>query len=389
MAKKPTGSKGGGGEPADAKAAAPRLGPGARIVLLKGADAFLRMGYTEQLKASLVKAGLEVEVFRYDGASAAMADVLDECRSFGLLAAHKLVVVDNADELVKAAGEEEEEAEPAPKPVKGSKGAKGEPARRVRAAPTRRQLLERYAESPCDHATLVLRAATWRKGNLDGMIEKVGVVQECAPLSPDRAKLWSVQRALKHHKRTLEPRAAEQLVNAVGPELARLDSELGKLAAATGENEAITPGHVERLVAPAPIEQSPWVLSDALLSASPEPGLMKLRELIEENRYDPVPLRWACTDLAVKIHSVAAEIAAGVPVQATGKSLKLWGPQQEAVRRAARALGPEAGRRLVEACVTADWKAKTGQSDPVRGLEALVMRFAEELRLSAAERTGR
>src|SRR5207253_8118234 len=50
----------------------------------------------------LTKAHGEIDSFRFDGASASAAEVLDECRTFGLMRQQKLVIVDNADALLKS-----------------------------------------------------------------------------------------------------------------------------------------------------------------------------------------------------------------------------------------------------------------------------------------------
>src|SRR5438067_13461259 len=72
-----------------------------RIVILHGKEPFIRAQKTTEIRAALVKEHGGVDSFAFDGASATAADVLDECRSFGLIAQHKLVILDNAEQLVK------------------------------------------------------------------------------------------------------------------------------------------------------------------------------------------------------------------------------------------------------------------------------------------------
>ena len=170
------------------------MGPESRIVVLTGKEHFLRSGYTDQLRDQLNESqGGEVEVVRFDGDSTPAADVLDECRSFGLMATHKLVVVDDADRLLN------ESSRPA---------------------------FERYAEQPADTATLVLRAEKWNKGKLDKLIEKKGTIIKCDAVAPERAVAWCGGRAKKQHDAALQPRAAQLLVERVGPDLGRLASEI-------------------------------------------------------------------------------------------------------------------------------------------------------------------
>ena len=137
-----------------------------RIVILHGKDSFLIVERLRRFHAALNEQFGEVSRFDLDGATVRTVDLLDELRTFGLLAAHKFVVVDKAEQFVA-----------------------NEDARRA---------LERYAQSPMQEATLVLRADSWRPGNLDKMVSAVGAVLKCDPPSIDDAKRWCGARAQKH-----------------------------------------------------------------------------------------------------------------------------------------------------------------------------------------------
>ena len=67
-----------------------------RIVVLHGRELFLLWEWSRMLAERLREAHGDVGVVRFDGASAPVAEVLDELRSFGLLEPHKLVIVDDA-----------------------------------------------------------------------------------------------------------------------------------------------------------------------------------------------------------------------------------------------------------------------------------------------------
>jgi DNA polymerase III delta subunit len=196
------------------KAANAALDASTRICVLHGPDDYLRSLRTDELKDKLVEAHGEVDVLRYDGATASVADVLDECRSMGLMQQQKLVIVDEADQFVK------EDARP---------------------------LVERYAEAPAEQATLVLRSTRWNKGKLDKLIEKAGAIIKCDALTVPKAIGWAIKRAQKRHDLAFDERAAELLVIRVGTLLGRLDAELQKLAsAAKGRgDDAITLDLVE------------------------------------------------------------------------------------------------------------------------------------------------
>lgn len=371
MAKRPTKPK--SDDAAPASGPANELGPACRIALFVGPDAFLRTGYTDHLKAALQKAMGEVDVLRFDGASAAVPDVLDECRSMGLIATHKLVIVDDADQFVKEAGESDDGTPPPPAP----EGAKSRGPKKQ----TKREVLERYAESPAEGATLVLRAEkNWHPGKLDKLIARSGVVKPCTPPTPEKALAWMVQRAKNTHQRTLEPRAAEALLDRLGVDLALLDGELAKLAASVQPGGAITPELVASNVRRTSQEEKPWVLADHLLHPDPRVPLEKIHELIELAEMDEVPLRGACISTASKLHAVARDLAAGVPPQAAGRSAKLWGPSAEMIRAAARRVSPKQAAELLRECVEADYRGKSGGGDIRIALEVLGLRFSAAAR---------
>jgi DNA polymerase III subunit delta len=321
------------------------LSADARVVILHGKEAMLRQLHTQALREALSKVHGSVDTLTFDGQTAQAADVLDECRSFGLIAGYKLVLVDHADQLVKEAT---------------------------------RPLFERYCEALAEGgeagATLVLRADTWRPGNLDKKVAAVGAVIKCEEPSRDEAIAWAVRRAAKEHKAALQPDAAEMLVDRVGANLARLDSELGKLSAAAGEN-AIDPRLVAYFVG-ASREEQVWGIQESILSAPPEEALRHLRYILDVSRQPAVMVSWALTDLARKIHAASRAMAQGAKPGELFKPLKLWGGSGEAVLGAARRIPPGRALELLRAAVRADMRQKSGFGEPERTLEMLVLEFA-------------
>ena len=318
------------------------LSAGTRIAVLHGPEVFLRQLRTQQLRDALVAANGEIQTFYFDGQTARPADVLDECRSFGLMATHKLVIVDNADQFVKD---------------------------------TSRPLVERYAESPTDSATLLLRGDKWNKGKLDAMIEKVGAVIDCQPLPPGAAVSWAVDRCAKRHDATIAREAAELLVERLGSDLGRIDTELEKLATAAGKGAAITPALVAEFVGRSR-EDEVWGIQSTLLGGNAGKILSHLRDVVEVSRQPTVLVSFAYMELARKLHGAAAGVRAGANPFSLRGPLKLWGAMAEAVPAAARTIAPGDAAKLYAQCVESDARQKTGQSDPGRALEVTGVRYA-------------
>lgn len=336
------------------------------IALLRGTEVFLRDGFTTQLKEALESVHGEIQTHKFNGADTPVGEVLDECRSFGLMEAHKLVVVDDADQLVKEAN---------------------------------RPLVERYAQNPSEGATLVLRSAKWNPGKLDEYIAESGVIVECElvkhdertyvgrngrtyskareeveELERERAANWIHRRAQKRYDTELRKDAATLLVDRVGASLTRLDSELSKLAAAAGTGP-ITTALVTEFVG-ASREEEVWAIQAELLVGTPEDCLAHLRRMIDVSRHPTVLVSFAMVDLARKLHGAAEGLSQGMnPFSLAGK-LKMWGPSKDLVLDAAKRVDARQAAELFDACLRADVAQKSGGGDPVRLLEALALRFA-------------
>lgn len=320
-----------------------------RIAVLHGEESLLRALYTRQLKDALVAAHGEVDTIQFDGAATPAGDILDECRSFGLMAPHKLVIVDNADQAVKE---------------------------------TARPLFERYAQSAieghADNATLVLRSDTWHAGNLDKLIARVGVVMACEPLFPDKAAGWAVARAKKEHGATLERDAAALLVERVGVSLAKLESELGKLAAAGGGTApTITRDLVVQFVGRTR-EEEVWGIQATMLGHDPERALAHLRSVLDVSRQPPTLVSYALVDLSRKVHGAARGMRQGMSAWDLARPLRLWGPSKDAILDAARNLSPARALGLMRFCIDADARQKTGLGEQVRTLERMAVTLSSK-----------
>lgn len=322
----------------------PTLMPGAeaRVILLTGPDSFLRVEHVSQHKILLERefGGLDVFQFDGEGIGTSATDVLDECRSFGLMSAHKLVIVDNALAMIR------EETRP---------------------------LFERYVQAPSDQATLILRSATWRAGNLDKMIEANGAIVHCESPDPLKAMGWATKRAERRHRATLKPDAARLLVTLLGPDLARLDTELGKLAAAGAlpDGSSVITAESVRTLIQDEREDDLYTIQSEFLSPDPEVVLSGLRNLLDVAR-EPFPrIQFALTDLAKKLHVASVLCSEGKDP----RMLRLWGSGVERIYEMARRTTPSAAAALYMDCLRADSASKSG-SDPERLLEALSIRFA-------------
>ncbi|MCL4222750.1 MAG: DNA polymerase III subunit delta [Phycisphaerales bacterium] len=346
MAKRPATSPKAASKPAGAAGKAiGTLGAGAgdRFIVLSGRETFLQQQRTGELREALKVAFGEIDTLRFDGKEADAAAVLDECRSFGLIATHKLVIVDDAEELVKEAT---------------------------------RPLFERYAQAPCEGTTLVLRSSLWRPGKLDKMV----TVIKCEEFKRDEEGVaWAVRRAADAYGYRLDTAAAEELVERTGLSLARLDSELGKLALAADRGRVDRQAVLSLVGQTRPLE--PWPLRERLLAGNAESAIKYMRDTLENSKNTEIPLLFACTSLARDLYACAAAQPLRIPPAQLAARL---GKRKESFIRdalaAATKLSPARAAPLLKACTRADAHAKSGVGRTDRTLETLAVLFAEHMR---------
>ncbi len=354
-------------------AAGSRLTAATRVAILHGDDRFLQDEHLRLLREALAETlgGPDAyDTVRFDGAQgqSVAADILDECRSFGLMQQHKVVLVDNADILLKKS--DDEDAAPA-----ASRGR--------RAAPIDvRRLMESYAAEPSDSATLILRASTWRPGNLDKAVAALGergAIIDCDAPDPAKAAQWVAKRATVRHNTSIDPEAARLLIASIGTNLGRLDNEIEKLALAAGGNGAPITTALIREMTGVSREEDFWHLQSTIATGDAAAALGRMREMVEVSRHDPVVLSWSFTELARKIHAVRRAADAGQNLQPVSNKLRLWNDAQ-AIFNAARAIPGPSAARLYDLAVDTDAANKSGRGDPIRNLEILTVRFSDAIR---------
>lgn len=329
-----------------------------RVLALHGPEEAIKKEKIDQVRAALEAEHGQVQKFDFDGKVATLADVFDELRGYSLMGGYKLVVVDPAEDFVKA----------------------------------HREPLERYAQSPVDHATLVLRAGTWHRGNLDKNINKVGAVIKCEPPKPAEAVSRLVARAKELHGMKLDRPAASLLVDRLGVHLTRLNTEVDKLAAMagalSGEGKSLkSAGVIDRAMVEQAVgkssDEKAWEVQESILAAMSSRQasggriVSKVRELIDLGGQPEILVMYFVADLARKLAVGGQMLAAGEPEGAVAKALKLWGPRQRVFMEVLRAVGPDGGAALLDKALTADARSKSGFGPAGRNLEGLCVQMAD------------
>ena len=331
-----------------------------RIIVLFGQDQLRLREWTGQLIEVLNHRYGEIQQFDFDGIEVEPAVLLDELRSYGLLQQHKLVVLNKADQFLANKNEDDEMVSP---------GGRHR---------TTRQLMEAYAATPVEDATLLMKADTWRKSKLDGLIKKVGVIGKFDPPNESEAVAWIIEDGAKRHGVKINRNAAELLVERLGSGLDRLNTELAKLASCIGVGKTINRELVVEMVGLSREEEA-WIIQEAMASGDPGNAITKLRELLEVSRHSEVPLMWAVIDLVRKLHAASSLIRQGMDDWTVARQVGIWGEAKNHILRAARQLQPDELAQLLRDAVRTDQGNKTGLGKTRRSLEVLTMRVADSI----------
>ena len=314
-----------------AKAAAPPAP--APIYALVGSDAFLQL---QKLKEVLALLPNDVQRVDVDGERAELAGVLDELRSFAMFGGAKLVVVRTADAFISRF----------------------------------REQLEEYCASPSSSATLVLRLPSL-PGNqrISKIIAKVGQVIDCNP--PRDLKRWSVQHAKAEHKATLAPDAADLLVELVGADLGRLDTELAKLAVAADGGTVDADG--VRSSVSFQREREMWELTNELAMGRASDALRRWRELLQ---VDPSAEFRAVTWLGMWLEDVGTVLASkSGRGPGTGKLAWKYKDRLPQFVRTCERLGPGGHGGALDLLAEVDLHSKSGVGDFATNVERFILQM--------------
>jgi len=351
------------------------------VVVLFGPERLLILERTEALKAAILKAHGDVEVFVWNGESTAPAIILDECRAMSLAMTHKLVIVENADVMLKGSDEDD-----------GDEAAAG-PGKRKHGK-SKRELMEDYSRAPDPSATLLLRANSWLVStNLHkAILAEGGQVEACEELSDDQAAQWVVNRAVSQHKVAIEPEAAMAMVRAVGVGLGKLDSELSKLSisslaaarrAGTDLSKAVITQHDVAELTGESREDEIWGLQSVVASGDVSAALVKLRSLLDVSLHDPVGLMISVQSMVRQIDGACRGMTAGERPESLLGRCKIW-KLKDVVIRVARSMNPDRTAAMMRAVVEADSCLKSGQGNPRHVVEVLVLRVTQLFRSQLA-----
>ena len=226
------------------------------LYLIIGADEAAKIALAGEF---LELVDVELRAFNVDrlyGGETTAAEVVDAARTFPMMVPRRVVLLLRADRLLN--------------PKKESDSSSRDLG-----------LLEGYLQTPVDTCCLVLVADALdkRRSMTKLLLSKAAVVECSGPADVFEAAKWVRDRVAKEGM-TIDARAARLVADRVGPDVARLRSDVERLVLYAGETKTITEEDVREVVGAA-TSHDDWGVTRAIERGSAGEALRELALMMD------------------------------------------------------------------------------------------------------------
>ena len=280
-------------------------------------------------------------LFNADPADLTITDIFDELRTLPFLADKRVVLIKRADKIVSL----------------------------------HRPLFEKYFDNPCPTGTLILTVSTWPANTkLAKKLPKVGKLISITTPKPWQLPARLIQYATDAHGKNLTKASADLLIALAGDDLARLYSEIDKLALYANDAKTITPEHIEKLIGHNRIFNA-FEIIDAVIVGNKAAAIDRLRKMFAEDKSTEFTVVGAFAFQFRKMFNAKALLEKGLnPGQVVGK-LRIFG-KKDAFFAQLRKMSLRQIGDCIEQLAATDYAIKTGQTKARVAIEQLVLKLA-------------
>ncbi len=315
--------------------------PDVTLVAMFGPERHFRSEILQKIPGASGDAA-ELSLTRLAGESADFKTVMTDLRTVSMFSDRRIVLIDEADEFVKA----------------------------------NRAALEKYVAQPPRGSLLILDVKNWRKTEkLYKLVEQHGLNLECGELTGAALHKWMQKCAKDTYGKTLDKECATLICTLAGEGLTMLQQEIAKLASLVGDAETITRDDVTRVVGGWRTETT-WAMLDAVRDGHPGRALENLEKLLKAGE-SPQKVLGGVVFVFRKFADATERARQGTPLR---EALGAAGVFPQAVSNGEaylKRLGFEKASRILTLLVEADTEMKGGsKTDPGILLERLFVRLA-------------
>ncbi len=334
------------------------------IYAIHGEDAFLKLeALRSVLKEILGDDADPMSIVELEGASAALADVLDELRTPSLLTPMRVVILRDADPFISGRGgpSDDEPTDDSDETEPGSTGVN-------------RAGLEKYLAAPSETGTLILLLKSFPSNlRLYKLVASAGEAIKCE--APKSAALsgWAATRAKSAFGCDFGPGAADRLADLVGADCGRLDSEISKLATYVAPKTKITVEDVEELVG-SHREEKVFAIGDAIARQDASDALKLWHQVLETDRAAPFRalggLAWGFR----RFVNARRMLDGGAPAMAAARAAGYFG-DPNLFRRQVGRFSVRQWEDYLRRLLSIDVGTKTGQTTTELAVEKLIVQM--------------
>jgi DNA polymerase-3 subunit delta len=356
----------------------PPAGKRPPICVLYGSERFLKTLVRKQLVKRLAGAEADAEssVTRFDGGEAEYRDVVDELSTVSMFGGGgpRIAYVDDADDFVDKF----------------------------------RTQLENYFGKPRSSGVLVLEVDSWPANTrLYKISQPIALTIDCRvpevansraktkPVDEARIKDWLEVWARSRHNIQLAPKAAQAMMELVGPEFGLLDQELSKLALFVPAGGKVDVNLVKEVVGGWRTKTA-WDLNDAVADGDAALALEQLDKLLQAGQ-DPLALygsiSWSLRRFAAAARQFRETERRGQrpDLRACLQQAGFWGDTVEKAEQQLKQLGRQRALKLYRWLLELDLGLKGSHSSPPAArflLEQLFFRLSKPLAPQARPNAG-
>jgi len=345
----------------------------APVYLFLGSEAYER----RRCKSSLLSTHLTPEeriegLTHYDLSRTPVAEVIDDARALSLFASKRLIIAGSAEAVLPKGGkaaaadvEDEEEGG-------GSSSS----------ATSDMKPLEDYIRNPTPGVVVLFEATRFglegddkkKAERVTKFFSAIRDIVEFAPYAPDDARR-EAQSIAKRLAVTLEPAAMELLVESLGADIARIETELEKLSLlSTGR--AITPEDIQTMV-PDARASTIFALVNALGRRDRARALSVLDTLCREGEYLPLALSFLSSQFRQALIAREANLRSSQQISAhfTKMGVPMWSSRADQVNQTATKFTKEQLERGLKVIFETDRDLRDARPDDRIVMEQFVVKL--------------
>ncbi len=313
----------------------------APIYVIAGKEKDLVSLQTDELLDELIEPDQRaVSLLSADPAKTSIADVLDELRTLPFLADKRVVLIRDADKFISQY----------------------------------RDQLEKYFDNPSPTATFILTANSWPANTkLAKKLTKTGKLISVASPKPWQLPARLIQYTTDAYDKTLTKPAAELLVELTGDQLARLYTEIDKLATFAADQRSITAEHIESLIGHNRIFNA-FAVIDAMTAGNTAAAIDRLRKMFAGDKSTEYTAVGAFAFHFRRLFNAKALLEKGKKPAQIASELRIWGKKDAFFDQVNRMSLKQIGDSISQ-LAQIDYQIKTGQATPKTAIEKFIFRL--------------